>query len=262
MGDAPINTFVCLKWGAGYPVADTNILFRALCDLMHGPFRFACITDDPTGLDAGIIALPLPEFTLPRARWTPGMWPKLAAFAPDLFAEGTPVMMLDVDLLVLRDLSPMFDHIRARGGLHIIRDWNDTHERWFPRLFPAKRRSNSSAVGFIAGQQEHLWHRYRADEQAARAAHFNDQNFIHEHAIDRQHWPEGWVHSFKKSLAWHMPVNLVRRVPKPGGYLVAFHGRPELAEVAGAEGARWSGGEKWGLRPVHWVKQYWQRYIP
>ena len=84
-----LPVIVCLKWGKGYPSQDTNTLFRALSDLMQQPFRFACLTDDPSGLDDEIEAIPLPPFALDRAQWNNGMWPKLAVFNPALFALGS-----------------------------------------------------------------------------------------------------------------------------------------------------------------------------
>lgn len=257
MSPTPIIT--CLKWGKGYPVRDTNILFRALTSLMRMPFRFVCLTDDATGLDAGIDALPLPHFTLDPAHYNRGMWPKLSVFAPDLFPAGSPVLLMDVDVLVARDLSPLFDRIRQVPGLHIIHDWHDTHERWFPRLFPRVRGSNSSVVGFVAGTQTRIWDRFHT--QASDTLHGNDQTFIHDHATGRHYWPADWVLSFKKSLAWHMPVNFVRAVPGPGNaFVVAFHGVPNLHDLAQPRGTRWGTAEKFGYSPVPWVADYLARH--
>lgn len=50
--DKPV--FLCFKWGTGYPPRYTNILYRALSDRMNSSFRFVCMTDDKTGLAAGI----------------------------------------------------------------------------------------------------------------------------------------------------------------------------------------------------------------
>jgi len=261
MAERALPVFICLKWGVGYPVTHTNVLYRALSDHMSVPFRMICLTDDPAGLDAGIEAAPLPDFATPRARWVPGMWPKLAAFRPGLVPEGAPCLLIDVDMLVLRDLAPLFAHVEAEGGLHIIRDWHDTHERWFPRLFPRKRGGNSSLVGWIGGQQTHLWSRFAADEAEALRKDRNDQIFINRYAEGRRYWPAEWVLSFKRTLAWHMPVNLVRPIRPPReAFMIAFHGRPDIEEVAGARGRIWGGSEKWGLRPVPWIRAYWERY--
>ena len=261
MADALTPVITCLKWGKGYPTHDTNVLFRALTDLMTTPFRFSCITDDPEGLDAGIEVVDLPEFALPRDDWNKGMWPKLATFKPGLFAAGTPVLMMDVDIVVIQDLTPLIDRIRERPGLHIIHDWHDTHERWFPRLFPQERHSNSSVVGFLAGAQDQIWERFHRADYATLRPQINDQEFIHHHARDRHYWPDGWVLSFKKSLAWHMPVNFFRAVPYPrDSFIVAFHGAPNPQDLAQPKGMRWGTPEKFGYSPVRWVADYLARY--
>lgn len=252
--------FLCFKWGQGYPCRYTNILYRALCDVMTSPFRFVCLTDDAAGLDAGIEPLPLPDFAMDRADWHKGMWPKLTAFAPGLFADGTPVIMMDVDVVVLRDLTPLFDHLRAAGGLHIIREIPDTLPRLLPRIFGKDLWSNSSVVGFIAGTQDHLFAAFKDKSYAQLAAIGNDQNFIHHHAHDRQHWPIGWMISFKKDCAFHFPVNLVRPIRRPDAYVVIFHGVPNPEEMAQGPFKRWGSPEKFGYFPVSWIKHYWTKH--
>jgi hypothetical protein len=89
----------------------------------------------------------------------------------------------------------------------------------------------------------------------------NDQNFIHNNAVQLHHWPEGWVLSFKKSLAWHFPVNLMRPVPYPSdAYIVAFHGLPNPEDLAQRPFKRWGSPEKFGYMPVRWVKNYWKKH--
>ena len=53
--DATCNV-ICLKWGTRYPAAYTNTLYRSVKKHLHRPFRFVCVTDDPTDLDEGIDA--------------------------------------------------------------------------------------------------------------------------------------------------------------------------------------------------------------
>lgn len=252
---------LCFKWGKGYPCKYTNILFRALSDIMQSPFRFVCLTDDVDGLADGIETMPIPDFAMDRKDWQKGMWPKLTGFAPDLFAPGTPIIMMDVDVVVLRDLTPLFDHLRTNGGLHIIREIPDTLPRMFPKLFPKTLLSNSSVVGFRAGEQTHLYETSCHKTYGALKKFRNDQNYIHHHADDRQSWPIGWMQSFKKDLAWHFPVNLLRAVPRPDdAYIVIFHGVPNPEDMTKGAFKRWGSNEKFGFFPVRWIKEYWQKY--
>jgi hypothetical protein len=256
----PLPVFLCFKWGKGYPCKYTNILYRALSDLMATPFRMICLTDDPEGLADGIETAPIPPFAMDRADWVRGMWPKLTAFAPGIVADGTPVLMIDVDVVVLRDLTPLFDRIRAHPGLHIIQEIPDTLPRLFPPVFGRPLGSNSSVVGFIAGSQPQLYTETRDRSYAELAAIGNDQNYIHQYAAGRQHWPLGWMLSFKKSLAYHFPVGLVRPIPRPDGFIVIFHGVPNPEDMTKGPFTRWGSAEKFGYFPVRWIKDYWQRY--
>jgi hypothetical protein len=259
--DPNIPVFTCFKWGEHYSPRYTNVLYRALCDVMKRPFRLVCITDHADGLLEGIEVAELPDFALAREDWNSGMWPKLSAFKPGMFEPGTPVIMIDVDVVVLRDLGPLVDHVLTQGGLHIIHDWPDTLERWFPRWWIVERRSNSSCVGFIAGEQDHIWEEFHTRDYSELRKDTNDQDFIHRTAINRQDWPESWMLSFKKSLAFHVPFNFVRPIRRPkSAYVVAFHGRPDPEDMAGKPFQRWGSPEKFGYFPVRWIKDYWSRH--
>ena len=44
---------LCLKWGDRYPAFYVNRLYAAVKRNLRRPFRFVCVTDDPTGLADG-----------------------------------------------------------------------------------------------------------------------------------------------------------------------------------------------------------------
>lgn len=253
-------TVLCFKWGKGYSPRYTNVLHRAARDLTTGPLRFCCMTDDPTGLDPEIETLPFPTIAMPKSDWHKGMWPKLCAFAPDLFPEGTPVLMLDVDIVLLGGLDPFFKRLMETGQLHIARAIPDTLPRLFPRLFGKPPTSNSSVVGFLAGTQTHLFTEFAEQTRDSLAPLQNDQDYIHARAKDRHHWPDGDVLSFKRNCVYHFPLNLIRGVPKPDGRIVIFHGKPDPEDVVQPRGTRWGTAEKFGYTPVAWVAEYWHRY--
>lgn len=251
---------LCFKWGKGYSPRYTNVLYRALQDKMGRSFRFVCMTDDAQGLEEGIETCPFPQIALPQADWVKGMWPKLCAFAPGLFPDGTPVLMLDVDIVLLKDPSHFIDRVVQTQHLHIARSFPDTLPRLFPKVFGKPPTSNSSVVGFIAGTQTHLFTDFRTKTLSDLHSDRNDQNFIHRHALDRQPWPDDWVLSFKRHCVYHFPVNMIRGVPKPDGSIVIFHGLPNPTDVIGSGFGRWGTREKFGFRPVPWVQAYWRKY--
>lgn len=226
------------------------------------PFRFVCITDHAEGLDEGIETIDLPYFALERDLWTRGMWPKLAIFKHDFFESGTPILYMDVDVVLNGDLAPVFEHIRSNPGMHTTKDWHDTHERWFPKLFPHERITHGAVLGFTAGEQDHLYELIKDRGPDVIDEWGDDQPFIHHQAVNQRYFPEEWILSFKKSLAWHLPVSLLKEPSQPpeSCKIVSFHGRPNPQECTQKPFKRWGNGEKIGFFPVSWVKRYWNKY--
>ena len=106
----PVN-ILCLKWGTRYPASFTNILYASVKRHLHRPFRFVCLTDDPTGLNPGIDAEPLPENPNPEIiskGWWPNIFVKLCLYKPGLATAGHRQLLA---LPFRRRLAP------GRGGL-------------------------------------------------------------------------------------------------------------------------------------------------
>lgn len=72
-----------MKWGTLYSSADVNRLAAQVARHLDRPHRFICFTEDATGLDARVEAMPLPELGLPPGR-SDTRWRKLALFRRDL----------------------------------------------------------------------------------------------------------------------------------------------------------------------------------
>ena len=49
----PVNV-LCFSWGTKYGAPYVNKLYRGVKRNMTIPFRFICMTDDPTGYDEGV----------------------------------------------------------------------------------------------------------------------------------------------------------------------------------------------------------------
>jgi hypothetical protein len=106
---------LCLKAGTAYGPEYVNILFDMVRrNLISGyPGRFVCLTDDPTGLVAGIETLPLPGNI---ETW----WGKLYMFKRGLFADGERVIFMDLDTLIIGDLGPL---VAYDGQFATLRDF-------------------------------------------------------------------------------------------------------------------------------------------
>lgn len=254
---------VCIKWGAKYPGEYVNRLAHAVADHLPVPHRFVCLTDMPDGLDPSIHVAPIPAFPLDRALWGAGMWPKLCFFDDAMFPAGDVVLFLDLDVVILNDLSPFVELVAREGGLRIIREWHPSLVRLLPVAWRPDRGGNSSVVGWIAGEQGHLLDRFTRDPDAARAGWRNDQAFITAHATGRAYWPYDWCASFKRHCVWYWPMNIVMtKAARPDwARIVVFHGKPDPVDLVGEDpDARWGARRKFGFGPVEWVQSYWRRY--
>lgn len=261
---------LCFKWGTAYPSVYANVLYRACRD--HGPgHRFVCLTDDATGLDPGIDALPLPDLALPDGMVARGGWPKLSVFDTGLGLSGR-VLCLDVDLVICGSLAPFFDAIgpafaggdgESNGGpdcgsgVTAMREPPKPLERL---IFKPHRGANTSAFGFMGGTQGQILDRFRADPAGALARHRIEQAHVSAEATRLRFWPGDLIVSFKYAL--NPPRPLRGRVapgrPGAGTSIVAFHGYPNPTDLLdagrGREGFDGHGGYS------AWVHDYWQRY--
>ena len=124
-----------------------NALFRAVADNLNLPHRFVCITDDASGLDDNITAIPLPQFDHIKVRpGFPSCYIRLKAFEPE-FAKniGERILTLDLDTAITGNITSLVDRnedivlwrcenhrkIKYQGGMHLMdagarpQVWND-----------------------------------------------------------------------------------------------------------------------------------------
>jgi hypothetical protein len=113
---APLSV-VCFKWKRGrkgyqlpsvcdYTAEHVNILSRMVDRHLDMPYRFICVTDDPKGLDDDIEVVPLWDKCLALG----GCYNRLYAFSPDMMPLfGPRFVMIDLDCVVVGDITPLFD---------------------------------------------------------------------------------------------------------------------------------------------------------
>lgn len=253
-------TFVCLKWGSLYTSEHVNTLFAGIRRHFDEPFGFTCLTDDASGLDRGITAKPIPDMGLQPERWESGCWPKISVFKPGLFDDADLVMYLDLDLVILRSLTPFVERARALSGLHILQEWHPALWSIVPQTLRPDRGAQSSLFCWRPAEQHHVYARFMADKTSAYLLASNDQEFIGKVASGRRYWPHDWTVSFRRSCVWYFPLNLIfREIKKPKhARVVVFHGRPRPWDLISGSSHRWGTRRKFGFGPVSWVEQYWQ----
>ena len=245
-----MQTIVCMKWGDAYPSDYVNRLYRGVQRHARRPMRFVCFTDDPTGLETGVEAAPMPEVRLPATGLRRGPWRKLGLWARNLGGLRGDVLFLDLDVVVTGCLDAFFDH--EPGALCLIRNWTQL----------ADGIGNSSIMRFPVGGAPHLVEDFERDAVAMSFRYGNEQIYLSkESRLPTHFWPPPWCPSFKHTLLPRWPMNLVRMAPPPGpeARIVVFTGHPRPHEAAaGAWPAKWYKKFYKSLRPVDWLQQQWR----
>ncbi len=241
---SPVNV-ICMKWGTLYGPHYANRLYAMTARHLARPFRFVCLTDDADGLRPEIEALPIPPLRVdPPYENTP--WRKLALYAPRIGDLSGPTLFMDLDVLVVGALDPLFD---LPGEYCIIHNW--TH--------PDRIVGNSSVFRFEIGAQTGLIDTYLSKPTQAWVDLYRNEQAYLSHILGRErltYWPADWCVSFKKHCLPGGLLNWVRtaRVPE-GARVVVFHGHPNPDEAAAGI---WPGGWYKRLRPVPWIAAHWR----
>lgn len=121
---------VTFKWHTpGYRAQFTAAHVHALRDMVARhypkPHRFICFTDDATGLDAGIEALPLwddhAQVPNPTGGGRPTCYRRLKLWAPEMRELiGERFVLLDLDTVILADLRPLWERPEDVVLWHIV----------------------------------------------------------------------------------------------------------------------------------------------
>ncbi|AGT09536.1 hypothetical protein [Paracoccus aminophilus] len=248
-----------MKWGTLYSADDVNRLARQVRRNLARPHRFICFTDDAVGFEPGIEAFPLPELGLPPGNGDT-RWRKLALFQPDLFGLQGMALFLDLDLVVVRDLSPFFE---LPGTFIGIRDDDLFRPKPLRKLRPTRDRflhmvANTSVFRFTVGGFGSILQGYLAAPGEIAAQYEHEQQFVSAE-LDRKgqlsYWPKGWCVSFKNDC---VPRHLLSYVSDPSlpetARIVVFAGSPKMDDVFSGKGGKWYRR----IGKIDWLEQAWQ----
>jgi hypothetical protein len=209
-----------MKWGRKFGPHYVNRLHSMVARHLARPHRFVCLTDDPTGLNAGIEARPLPAMRVPEGR--DRGWRKLATFGAPLFDLEGPVLFLDLDVVIVDAIDCFFEH---PGEFCIIKDWAQ----------PWRKTGNSSVYRFEANAHPEVLARFLADVERARRQVRNEQEYL-TRAMDARgvlsYWPRAWCASFRYGCLPMFPLSLFVKPKKPPqAKIIVFHGVPKPQEA-------------------------------
>ncbi len=239
---------ICMRWGEKYPADYVRVLKSAVAKHLKRRHRFVCLTDDPDALASdGIETFPLPD--IPTGSRERG-WHKIALFKPQLYDLVGEALFLDLDLVVLGDLSVFFD---AAGEFLIIREWPVLGMRLG---LVSYRGGNSSVFRFRIGGQAGVYRAFMEDSVGAMGLFRNEQRFLSAHAEGLAFWRDGLCASFKRDCMGFFPSHFFVSPSAPrGSRIVVFHGSPSPHELLG--GGFWGRRLYRGYGCVSWVRDYW-----
>jgi hypothetical protein len=234
---------MCMKWGTKYAARYVQVLRSMVSRNLPLEHRFICMTDDATGLPNDIDILPLPELGVDPNAPERG-WKKLSAFQPTLDNITGTTLFLDLDIVILDDLSPFFEY---KGNFCIINDWKNSNDYV----------GNSSVFRFTIGEHNYILEDFLTDPAAVSSQYRNEQAYLSD-AVRKHgelvYWPESWCVSFKKHCLPKVPLRFFREpTPPQGTKIVIFHGDPKPDEAA--RGLRAKGRAPY--KPATWINDFW-----
>ena len=223
---------VCISWGTKYGAPYVNRLFAMVRRNLAGPFRFVCFTDRADGMADGVEALPLPpmEAEVPAR---PGQWGKSRLWAERLADLEGPFLFLDLDVVILGDLAPFFEH-GASGDVILARNPNT----------PFERLGQTSVYRAPVGALSPLRDMFLAAPLEVQARYRFEQRFVTREAPGGvSFWPRGWVVHYRHHCRRTFPLNYAL-APRPpaGARIVIFAGGMNPPEAIAGKG--------WGAAPV------------
>lgn len=234
---------LCMKWGTKYGAEYVNRLYAMVARHLGGPFRFVCLTDRGGGVRSEVECLPIPDLALPDGIPERG-WKKLTTFEADLHGLRGTALFLDLDVVIVADLAPFFEH---PGEFLIIHDWKR----------PWRVTGNSSVYRWRLGAHADVLARFRAEQASIRARLRNEQAYLSEE-LHRQgrlsYWPADWCRSYKYHCIPPWPTNYWRTPSVPAGTrVVVFHG--EVNPPDALAGRRNRAGRY--VKPAPWIAAHW-----
>jgi hypothetical protein len=236
-----MHNILCIKWGSAYGALYVNRLLRMAKRHMRLPFRFICLTDDATDIDPEVEIRPIPDAAQPQHNHL-SPWRKLAIFSPDLADIQGKTLFLDLDVVIVDDLTVFFEGF---DDLTIIENWTQL----------GRGIGNSSVFLFRAGAHPDIFQHYQNNAENISLKYGNEQTYFSQQIADLKYWPKHWCRSFKFHAIPPWPWRLIQTPRLPEGCrILVFHGRPNPdAAITGA----FSSWRKF-YRPAPWIADYWQ----
>lgn len=190
-----MNNIICCKWGTLYGPEFVNNLYAMCYRNLTQPFRFICLTDDPTNIRKEVETFPIE----PHLK---GWWPKVQYFKSPLYNIEGPVLALDLDILIVDNIDCFFSFKPEQFVMK--------KDFWHP---------SSCVMRFEANSHPHIYDKFDAKKldvflhngepgfkSGGRVKkYWGDQVWISEQAGVKKVtlWPNDWIIKWKHKWTMH-----------------------------------------------------------
>jgi len=217
-----VINILSVKWGTKFSNRYVNNLYTGVKNNIKIPFKFYCFTDNKTGLNKEIVALPLPK-------GIPYWWNKLYLFSNELPVEGR-VLYIDLDTVIVGDIT----HIaRCKEKFVMLQD-----------VYHPERRGSGLMAWDTSNDYSVLWEKYHPQAQAIHERFWphGDQVWIQQHLPVN---PSLWQELYKNQIL-SLKVECVKQSSKPkDARIIFYHGKPSIKESL-------------NIPNFQWIRKYWK----
>ena len=114
---------VCMKWGDLYGPHYVNRLYNQCKKFIKLDFNFYCVTDNAKGINSNIKILDIATYQFPDGKFGGHLFTaeKIKVLADPIFSDKT--LLLDLDLIILNDLTDYLENIEFEKVLFNYNDW-------------------------------------------------------------------------------------------------------------------------------------------
>ncbi len=249
-----MKNIACLKWGALYGADYVNNLYAMVKANCSGDLRFACLTDDASGIIDEVECFPCPDMPAPGWQAKPG-WRKLAIYREskhlkDLSGDW---LFLDLDVVITGSLDPFFDY-QPESSFIVMENWTQ----------PNRGIGNTSVVRLRIGTHTYLYDNFVKDPHRIYQTYDNEQIYISKNISDFNLWPATWCQLFKVQCLPGWPMRFWQEpIIPPGCRIVAFPGAPNPTD---ASRGVWPLKKPWKriykyTRPATWITEIYHQSI-
>lgn len=233
-----MKSVVCWIWGGGtrqYTPQHVNVLARMFKRHLAEEHRFVCVTDETKGFDKGVEVFPTPKqavevgrFKSPEGVRFPSCYRRLWMFSEGAKVLGDRLLLIDVDLVLLKDITPVFDLTQDFVGWRPYRDWG------------AQMRYGGGIYLLTPGTRRHVWEKFDGQPgiNRARAAGFRGSD-------------QAWLSYMLGPKEVHWPKSA-------GIYSIRDFPQTPNAPPADARLVQFNGPVKPWNSPLVWARQHWR----